>query len=255
PLACTADPGNAAPVIGFTDVCETEFSFAMSVTRVHEDPRVTKPYSDAQWAAIDALGEAVDADLVAHDVRLTQGGEPTFVASDNMDGAEWNIAALGPQKRERGEALLKRLKARFAPGSLLHYGQGKWYPGEPLPRWALGVYWRVDGEPLWRNDALFADTTRNGHDGIRDARDFATRLAQRLALPATCVITAFEDVPVLLRDEANLPLNADPLNADLSEPTERARLARLLLAGLDTPAGFVLPIRAAEEGASVIWES
>src|SRR5438093_101679 len=158
PLACTADPGNAAPVIGYTDVCNVEFDFSMQVTRVHEDPRVTKPYSDAQWSAIDALGEAVDADLAAHDVRLTQGGEPTFVSIDDMDGAEWNYTALGPKKRELAEALLKRLKARFAPGGFLHYGQGKWYPGEPLPRWALGVYWRSDGEPLWHDGALLADT-------------------------------------------------------------------------------------------------
>ncbi|TMH98358.1 MAG: transglutaminase family protein, partial [Betaproteobacteria bacterium] len=121
PLACTADPGNAAPVIGYTDVCNVEFDFSMQVTRVHEDPRVTKPYSDAQWSAIDALGEAVDADLAAHDVRLTQGGEPTFVSIDDMDGAEWNYTALGPKKRELAEALLKRLKARFAPGGFLHY--------------------------------------------------------------------------------------------------------------------------------------
>ena len=139
PLACTADPGNAAPVIGFTDVCEVDFDFAMKLTRVHEDPRVTKPYTEAQWGAIDALGEKVDADLAARDVRLTQGGEPTFVSIDDMDGAEWNTAALGPKKRALAEALLRRLRARFASAGFLHYAQGKWYPGEPLPRWSLGV--------------------------------------------------------------------------------------------------------------------
>ena len=138
PLACTADPGNAAPVIGYTDVCEVEFEFAMSVTRVHEDPRVTRPYTDAQWAAIDRLGEEVDAALAAHDVRLTQGGEPTFVSIDDMDGPEWNYTALSPKKRELALGLLGRLRERFAPQGLVHDGQGKWYPGEPLPRWALG---------------------------------------------------------------------------------------------------------------------
>ena len=115
---------------------------------MHEDPRVTKPYTGAQWSAIDALGEQVDADLETQDVRLTQGGEPTFVSIDDMEGAEWNTAAFGKKKRELAEALLHRLRARFAPGGLVHIGQGKWYPGEPLPRWALGVYWRADGDTL-----------------------------------------------------------------------------------------------------------
>jgi uncharacterized protein (DUF2126 family) len=256
PLACTADPGSAAPVIGFTDVCEVEFGFAMTLTRVHEDPRVTKPYSDAQWAAIDALGERVDADLAAHDVRLTQGGEPTFVSVDDMEGAEWNIAAFGAKKRELAEALLRRLKARFAPGGFLHFAQGKWYPGEPLPRWALGAYWRKDGEPLWRDEALLADTREQGTGDLTAARDFASRLATALALPGSLVLTAYEDVPRLLKDEAALPVNADPMRADLADAGERARLARLLLAGLETPVGFVLPLRAVErEGATAIWES
>ena len=260
PLACTADPGSAAPVIGFTDVSKVDFKFSMQVTRVHEDPRVTRPYSDAQWAAIDALGERVDADLATHDVRLTQGGEPTFVSADDMDGAEWNYTASSPAKRALAEALLKRLAAHFAPGGLLHYGQGKWYPGEPLPRWALGVHWREDGEPLWRDQALFADTRTPGNRTVDDAGEFAKRLAQALGLPETMAITAYEDVPRLLKDEAALPVNADPLRANLADAGERGRLARLLLAGLDRPCGFVLPLRAgaAEQrggDAEPLWES
>jgi uncharacterized protein (DUF2126 family)/transglutaminase-like putative cysteine protease len=258
PLACTADPGNAAPVVGYTDVCETQFSVAMSVTRVHEDPRVTKPYTQQQWTAIDALGEKVDADLVAQDVRLTQGGEPTFVSIDDMEGAEWTIAALGKKKRELAETLLVRLKERFAPGGLLHVGQGKWYPGEPLPRWALGVYWRVDGEPLWRDESLIADTRTAGKTDLALARDFAGALAVALGLPPELVLTAYEDVPKLLWEEAALPVNADPLQSDLSDPAERSRLARLLSTGVDRPAGFVLPVKVAErlrEETAPVWES
>ena len=39
------------------------FSFDMSVTRIAEKPRVTYPFSDEAWAALDALGDKVDADL------------------------------------------------------------------------------------------------------------------------------------------------------------------------------------------------
>jgi len=257
PLACTADPGNAAPVIGFTDVCEVDFDFAMKLTRVHEDPRVTKPYTEAQWGAIDALGEKVDADLAARDVRLTQGGEPTFVSIDDMDGAEWNTAALGPKKRALAEALLRRLRARFASAGFLHYAQGKWYPGEPLPRWSLGVYWRADGEPLWRDDKLLADTRTPGATTLDEAKDFTARLAEALDLPSGMVITAYEDVPQLLKLEAELPVNADPFQADLKSTEDRARLARLLLAGVDTPTGFVLPLKAVVEhdGSGATWES
>jgi uncharacterized protein (DUF2126 family)/transglutaminase-like putative cysteine protease len=257
PLACTADPGSAAPVIGFTDPSNTQFEFAMQVTRIHEDPRVTKPYTETQWREIDALGDAVDRELEHHDVRLTQGGEPTFVSIDDMDGPEWNFTAHSPRKWTLAEALLRRLAHRFAPGGLLYDGLGKWYPGEPLPRWALGVYWRRDGEPLWREPRLLADTTQPGRATIDDARTFIEALATRLALPTGLIQTAYEDVPKLLRDEAALPANADPLNADLSKPSDRARVARLLLAGLDKPAGFVLPLKAVhnDESDATRWQS
>ncbi|HEY4137618.1 MAG TPA: transglutaminase family protein, partial [Casimicrobiaceae bacterium] len=257
PLACTADPGNAAPVIGFSDVAGTTFEVAMHVSRIHEDPRVTKPYTEAEWARIHALGRQVDVDLVAHDVRLTQGGEPTFVSIDDMDGPEWNTIAMSPEKRDLAETLQRRLKARFAPGGLLHQGQGKWYPGEPLPRWSLGIYWRTDGDAMWSDDGLLADTTTQGHATFETARAFATALAHKLGIPDHYIITAHEDAPKLLIEESALPANVDPLQADLSSAAERARLARLLQAGLDQTAGFVLPLKATHEhdGGAIVWET
>ena len=135
PIAATPDPSSAAPIAGAVEQCEVEFAHEMKVTRIHEDPRVTLPYSDDQWSRIEALGHQVDAALTAQDVRLTMGGEPTFVSIDDMDGEQWNTAALGHDKRVRAEDLLDRLRVRYAEGGLVHYGQGKWYPGEPLPRW------------------------------------------------------------------------------------------------------------------------
>ena len=247
PLACTATPGNAAPVTGFTDVAEVDFSVVMKVARIREDPRVTLPYSPVQWSAVMALGEQVDADLMKMDVRLTQGGEPTFVSIDDMDGPEWSIEALSPAKRDLAETLMRRLADKFATSPLLHFGQGKWYPGEPLPRWALGIHWRTDGLPLWRNPALLADTRKPGRLTQDDAGNFIRALAPSLGLATEFVITAYEDAPALLQEEAALPANLDPLQFDLSKPDERARLARMLMKGVDKAAGFVLPLRAVEE--------
>jgi uncharacterized protein (DUF2126 family) len=190
-------------------------------------------------------------------VRLTQGGEPTFVSIDDMDGPEWNYAASSPRKRELAETLLRRLADSFAPGGFLHMGQGKWYPGEPLPRWAVGVYWRTDGKPLWRDRALIADTRAPGRADIPTAQRFAAALATGLGLDPALVITAHEDVPQLLGTESALPANVDPLQADLTRPDERARLARLLQQGLDRPAGFVLPLRAvaADDHAATEWQT
>jgi transglutaminase-like putative cysteine protease len=110
PLACTAVPGSAAPVFGHTDVCEVKFDFAMRVTRIHEDPRVTMPYTDAQWQAIDKLGLQVEVELAQGDVRLTMGGEPTFVSIDDMDGAEWNFTAGACQRPSQAPARAVRTR-------------------------------------------------------------------------------------------------------------------------------------------------
>jgi uncharacterized protein (DUF2126 family)/transglutaminase-like putative cysteine protease len=246
PLACTAMPSSAAPVSGFTDKAEVTFVHEMTVTRIHEDPRVTKPYSENQWGNIDKLGQQVDADLKRQDVRLTQGGEPTFVSIDDMDGAEWNTLAHGDKKRELAGNLMHRLKNHFAPGGMIHYGQGKWYPGEPLPRWALNIFWRVDGQPMWLDADLFS--SEHVDDGFTsdDAGRFIAELVRTLGLPAGSPIAAYEDVLQQAQREQALPRNLDPLAADLAAPEERRRLARLLERGLGQVAGYVLPLKAAE---------
>jgi uncharacterized protein (DUF2126 family) len=242
PLACTADPVSAAPIEGFTDPCEARFSHSNEVFRIHEDPRVTRPYSDRQWALIDALGEAVDARLRAADVRLTMGGEPTFVSIDDMESAQWNTTALGEDKLRLAKDLLLRLRERFAPGGLLFYGQGKWYPGEELPRWALGCFWRRDGVPLWREPRWLARVDRHhGHD-FATARRFAARLCAALGLDPGYLLDAREDALHYLWREQDLPANLDPGSADLGDDLERRRLARLLQQGLDAPVGLALPL-------------
>lgn len=242
PLACTPQPSSAAPIEGYTDPCEVEFSFSNTVTRFREDPRVTKPYTEVQWAQIQALGRRVDADLQRLDVRLTQGGEPTFVAIDSKDAPEWHTAALGTHKRERAEVLVRRLKSRFTHGALLHTAQGKWYPGEPLPRWALGLFWRKDGVPVWQDERWLAAGNQNYGHTEADAQRFATTLTQHLGLAPQQVLPAYEDALYYLHQEAQTPLNLDAACAQLDDSLERRTLAAKLSRGLNTPAGYVLPL-------------
>jgi len=243
PLACTPEPGSAAPVTGVVDKSEVEFHHAMQVTRIYESPRVTAPYTDAQWQAVLALGHAVDVDLVRQDVRLTQGGEPTFVSVDDREAAEWNISALGPTKRGFGMKLLKKLRERYGAHGFLHYGQGKWYPGEQLPRWAFSIYWRADGEPCWSDQALLADeSVALGHTEAH-AKTFIHRLADKLWVDASCVVPGYEDSFYYLWRQRRLPVNVNPADARLDDELERERLRKVFEQSLDKIVGYVLPLK------------
>jgi uncharacterized protein (DUF2126 family)/transglutaminase-like putative cysteine protease len=267
PLACTSTPAAAAPIEGNRERAETTFEFSNSVTRFAEAPRVTLPYTPDQWARIDALGHAVDAELQAGDARLTMGGEPTFVAVGAGRAAEWNIAADGPTKRPLATALGIRLARRLAPGALIQHSQGKWYPGEPLPRWQVGVNWRTDGHPLWRDPGLLADPTSTGDGTPAQTRALAEEIAAGLGLAAEICVPAYEDPVGRLWTEARLPagdpptgLASDPPDAALAIPLHRAagddewstgrwtirRGALFLIAG-DSPIGMRLPLR------SIAW--
>lgn len=242
PLAATPMPSSAAPIEGATDPCEVEFSFTNRVTRLYETPRVTKPFTPQQWNAIESLGHQVDARLQAQDVRLTVGGEPTFVSTSNTQAPEWNTEALGDDKRERAEDLWRRLHARFAPSGLLHVGQGKWYPGEPLPRWALGIYWRCDGEPLWRNPALLAPQVQPLGHTLADAAAFTQALARTLGISPHYIRAGYEDGLYHLWQEAKTPANIELGKTELDDDRSRHALAEKLSRGLDQAVGYALPL-------------
>ncbi|HTL93814.1 MAG TPA: transglutaminase family protein, partial [Steroidobacteraceae bacterium] len=243
PLAATPHYRAAAPITGGLEPAKTEFSFEMSLTRINEKPRITFPFSDDAWNDLDALGERVDADLAAQDVRLTMGGEPTFVSIDDYQSAEWNTAAVGPTKRIRADNLIRRLRDKFAPGGLLHYGQGKWYPGEELPRWAFSLLWRRDGKPIWQNAELIALEGQAHATGSDEAQRFTENFASRLGLPVEHVLPAFEDPADRMLKEGLLPPNVDPADPKIDDPIERARIMREFERSLSAPAGYVLPVQ------------
>ncbi|WP_457420508.1 transglutaminase family protein, partial [Roseateles sp. P5_E7] len=247
PLAATPTPGSAAPISGAVDESEVEFEHEMGVTRIYESPRVTKPYNEEQWAEVLKLGEQVDRELVAGDVRLTMGGEPTFVAVEDRDAAEWNTDALGPTKRLYAQQLTHRLRDEYGQGGFLHFGQGKWYPGEQLPRWALSIYWRADGQPCWRNPDWFADERQSHAYTSEDAKTFMAALTRRLGVTDAHVQPGYEDTFYYLWRERRLPVNVDPFDSRLDDEMERARLRRIYEQGLDHAVGYALPLSRSEE--------
>ena len=255
PLACTPDPSSAAPISGGVDECETEFAFEMTVKRVYESPRVTKPYTDEQWKDIEKLGHAIDVDLKKGDVRLTMGGEPTFVSVDDPDGPEWNFTAMSHKKRILSGELIRRLRGKFAPGALLHYGQGKWYPGEPLPRYALGCYWRKDGVPVWKDDSLIADESKNYGHGAKEAKALAEGLAKTIGVNPKHLIPAYEDAFYYTWKERRFPTNVTPDKSNLKDKQERERIARIFQQGLGSVVGYTLPIKRAWHGNEQGWMS
>ena len=250
-MAASAEPLSAAAITGSfswapsapDQKLQQDFDFTMDVTRFREDPRVTLPYTEDQWTAIDALGLQVDECLKSEDVRLTMGGEPTFVSVDDMEGDEWNVAALGEKKRQISEELLRKLAARYAKGAILHYGQGKQYPGEPLPRWALRCIWRADGQPAWKNMDLFAEETSQGERLAPDGKVFLDAVAQSMGLQDGWVRPAYEDLYYFLHRERKLPVDSALLGTDtLNDTDQRLRLARVLEQGLGEPTGYLFPI-------------
>ncbi|MBV8427708.1 MAG: transglutaminase family protein [Hyphomicrobiales bacterium] len=259
PLAAAPHYESAAPVSGVVEPAKGDLTFTLHVERVNEAPRVTKPFSQECWRKLEALGEAIDQDLAAQDVRLTLGGEPTFVSADDFEAAEWRTAALGPTKPALADKLIRRLHERFAPGGLLHHGQGKWYPGESQPRFAFGLYWRQDGKPIWKDASLIARDGTGPSSSLPDAQAFAKRLAERLGITPDHVVAAFEDEAYWRGKERELPVNTTTGDSKIQDAQSRARFERAFAQGFENPRGYVLPIRRADSGdngeAAAQWRS
>src|SRR6478752_7624699 len=254
PLSATPHPSTAAAITGATEIAQTTMEYANIVRRVHEDPRVTLPYTAEQWAAVRQVGREVDRRLADSDVRLTMGGEPTFVSVDDLTAAEWTTAADGPRKRNRAAVLAERLRGIYCPNGIVHRGQGKWYPGEPLPRWQIVLHWRTDGAPLWSDQSLFADPwaaddrgisgSARGRDAtVDDAHRFAAAVAGYFGLPESQARPAYEDALARLAAKVRLPAG-EPVAEDLAQdsPDARVELLRRLDQSVGEPAAFVLPL-------------
>lgn len=248
PLAATPHYTSAAPLSGYSEPAEVQFHFSMNLKRLQETPRVTQALSEESWTRLMHLGERVDDTLQKNDVRLTVGGEPTFVAQDDFESEEWRVAAVGPTKKIYADRLIRRLQKRFAPQGVLHHGQGKWYPGESLPRWAFSLYWRKDGEPLWHNPDLIvlpSPETSSSSSFLPDdhAENFLHHFADHLGLDPTYVLPAYEDPWYWIHKEGKLPLGDTPLESHLESAEERERLRSVFKRGLQKPVGFVLPLQ------------
>ena len=255
PLVATPAPSSAAPISGSVEDCDVDFGHEMTITRIHEDPRVTKPYSDEQWEAIHRTGEQVDEEMLREQVQLTMGGEPTFVSIDDMEGAQWTTAALGHDKYRLSAHLLKRLKDRWTAGALIFDGLGKWYPGEQLPRWVMGCYWRKDGVPVWEDERLLATISGDQGRTGKDAQRFVRRLTERLGVDPKNVVKGYEDPWHYLWKEQRLPVNIDPIRAKLKDAAERRRLSRVFAKDLGEVIGYALPLAARQGDGLVEWYS
>jgi len=250
PLACSSTASGAAPIWGTVEPAKVDFEHTISVRRLNQRPFFSKPYSDEEWKQVRTVAHLVDRDLEAQDVRLTIGGEPTFVGMDEVESAQWSVEALGDLKQKLGLGLIRSLRTRTAPGALLHLGQGKWYPNEPLPRWAFHCLSRLDGVPVWEDGELFALQEKEYGFDQRDALRYLQALTRRLGASPENILPAFE--PFEDEDETAvpagfvLPLRRRQPDGHLAWSSQLwfDRPERFVLSPGDSPIGFRIPVTA-----------
>nr|AHG53048.1 COG4196 Uncharacterized protein conserved in bacteria [uncultured bacterium B3TF_MPn1] len=243
PLAATPEPASAAPIEGEVETCEVDFSFSNSVERIGEEPRITKPYSAEDWSHADALGHAVQAELDMKGIKMTMGGEPTFISIDDMESPEWNTAADGDHKRQKALTLFSKMSEHYASAPLQHFGQGKWYPGEPLPRWQYACFWHNDGSAFWKNNDLLGAPGASYGYSLEEIASYSKLLTATLGVSDKCLQGAYEDIYYLMWQAGTLPVGTKPKEVTLGEDDERNTLFDTIDRALHKESrGFVLPL-------------
>jgi uncharacterized protein (DUF2126 family) len=200
-------------------------------------------------------GRQVDAEFVESNVRLTMGGEPTFVSIDDMEADEWNTLRSGQRSFAFHRNCCIACTRNMLPSAFCITDRAKWYPGESLPRWAFTCYWRTDGLPLWHDPQLLADPGRDYGFGLDEAQRFATELSRYLTLDPEYLVTAYEDPLVYVLKERDLPVNLDPLDNKLDSEEDRERMRRVFERGLGEPVGYVFPLRRGYGKNGPQWQS
>jgi uncharacterized protein (DUF2126 family) len=124
----------------------------------------------------------------------------------------------------------------------MHFGQGKWYPGEQLPRWSLNCFWRKDGEPIWHSPALYADE-RSHTARMPTGRRFlqAGRRAPGPGRPSMCFRPSRTSTTTCGASVACRAMSIPSIRAS-SDPLERGRLMKVFSQGLTQTVGHVLPM-------------
>ena len=193
-------------------------------TNRRASPNPTPTSSGPRWTM--ALGDAVTR--AGHRRRAPDHGRRADLRGrERPRRARWNTDALGPHQTRLRHGAGHRCATSMANGGFLHFGQGKWYPGEQLPRWALSICWRADG-PRWRNPSPVRRRTRDPHP--LHQRDDAQGFIQSLRRPGPdrpFIRPATRTPFYYLWRERRLPVNVDPFDSRLDDEMERAPAPRV----------------------------
>ena len=185
---------------------------------------------------LQGLADTIEERLRSHGIKLTLGGEPTYVP-EKPEGAEWMVAAVGPTKLRYAYELADKLIAEFMPGAVTIFSPGKRYPGEVNPRWVVNLLANRDGLPIAPPPILGQKAT----PPVKVLEALRGALSKSLRLPPENWLDARDPVDGS-RQIAVLPLDHDGKRWKSERWPLPNRRKTLELIAAEGPAGLRLPL-------------